>query len=68
MVDLGEAAEAKVLAIVDADGQYVGKLGCLLCLPLRRAAARLTKQGQLTYVGQFDGKQVWAKPEGASHE
>jgi len=42
----------------------VGKLGCLLCLPLRNAAARLTEQGVLQSLGAWDGHQVWVKAEG----
>jgi hypothetical protein len=53
--------EAKVLAIVESDGRYIGKLGCVLCLPLRNAAARLVGKGALKFLGAFDGKAVWVK-------
>lgn len=64
MKSLDELIEAKVLAIVESDGRYVGKLGCLLCLPLRSAAARLVEKGVLTSLGTWDGQQVWVKAEG----
>ena len=63
MRSLDELIEAKVLSIVESEGRYVGKLGCLLCLPLRNAAARLTEQGVLQSLGAWDGHQVWVKAE-----
>ena len=64
MKSLDKLIEAKVLAIVESDGRYVGKLGCVLCLPLRNAAARLTEQGVLQSLGAWNGHQVWVKAEG----
>lgn len=61
MKAIDELIEAKVLAIVESDGRYVGKLGCVLCLPLRNAASRLVAKGVLTSLGSWDGQQVWVK-------
>ena len=63
MKAIDELIEAKVLAIVESEGRYVGKLGCVLCLPLRNAAARLTERGVLQSLGAWDGHQVWVKAE-----
>jgi hypothetical protein len=64
MKSIDELIESKVLAIVAKDGRYVGKLGCILCLPLRNAAARLVTKGELKCLGVWDGQQVWVKAEG----
>jgi hypothetical protein len=61
MKSLDELIEAKVLAIVEKDGRYVGKLGCVLCLSLRNAATRLVAKGVLECKGVWDGQQVWVK-------
>ena len=58
-----DAMEDAVWVIVEKDGRYIGKVGCLLCLPLRRAAARLVESGELKCLGVWDGKQVWVKRE-----
>jgi hypothetical protein len=54
-----DVSEALVMKAVETKGSYVGKLNCLLCLPLRQAAARLTERGVLECVGDFDGKRIW---------
>jgi hypothetical protein len=63
VIRLDEGFEDRVLAAVRANGAYVGKIGCLLCLPLRNAAARLTAQGRLVDKGVINGKQVWVLSE-----
>jgi len=55
--------EESVLREIALHGQYIGKKGCVLCLPKRQAAARLVEQGIIKYKGEFNGKQVWVELE-----
>jgi hypothetical protein len=66
MKSVDELIEERVLATIEKNGRYIGKLGCILCLPLRNAAARLTAKGVLECKGIWDGQQVWVKAEGKS--